>query len=66
MEFSYGDNWLRSVGLLAKAQIASGDKAAARKTLESALDEVVLPTSSRVRTHTLVGKLRELLASLRT
>lgn len=59
---SYGDNWLRSVGLKAKIERALGKNNEARSTLETALASAVLPRSTDVRTHNYLAKLRQLLA----
>ena len=57
---SYGDNWLRTVGLLAEIKIAQQKKQQAKKILDQALKEVVLPRSTQVRTHRYLAKLRKL------
>jgi len=60
--YSYGDNWLRTVGLLAELEIEMGHKKQAIKTIEQALKQAVLPSSLAVRTHRYLNNLRQILA----
>jgi thiol-disulfide isomerase/thioredoxin len=63
-EHSYGDNWLRAVHLKASLELQLGKKDEARRTLETALSEASLPSSTQLRTHRYIAKLRGLLAKL--
>jgi predicted Zn-dependent protease len=64
VEHSYGDNWLRAVHLKASLELDLGKKDQARRTIESALAEASLPSSTQLRTHRYIAKLRGLLAKL--
>jgi len=66
VERAYGDNWLRAVALKAKFELAMDRKQAAAATIESALEEAVIPRSPDVRTHAYIADLRKLLAEART
>lgn len=61
---AYGDNWLRAVGLEAKALRALGLKDEAAKAIDGALAESAAPKSAAVRTHRYLADLRKLRAEL--
>lgn len=65
-EHSYGDNWLRAVHLRAKIEHALGKTDEARKTIDAALGEAIVPRSTDVRTHRYLKRLRDLRAELST
>ena len=60
-EYSYGDNWLRAVALEAEIELDLGRPKAARAALEEALGQAVLPSSTDIRSHRYMAKLRALL-----
>ena len=60
-ESSYGDNWLRSVELKARIELAMGKPSKAAETASKALREAVLPQSAAVRTHRYLANLRSVL-----
>jgi thiol-disulfide isomerase/thioredoxin len=61
---AYGDNWLRSVHLKAKIELALKRTGDAKRTLESGLAEAVIPDNTDVRTYVYVKRLRELLTKI--
>lgn len=61
---AYGDNALRVADRLAKAQLAAGDPAAARATIEAALAAAPAPGAAKVRTGRYVDALEETRAGL--
>jgi len=61
---AYGDNWLRSIHLKAKIEIALKREGDAKRTLETGLAEAVIPDNTKVRTYVYVKRLRELLIKL--
>jgi hypothetical protein len=60
LEFSYGDNRLRAVHLLARILKGQGRAAEGRALIEKALATAALPKDESVRTHRYVKNLREL------
>ncbi|MFA5137931.1 MAG: thioredoxin fold domain-containing protein [Elusimicrobiota bacterium] len=65
-ENSYGDNWLRTVELKARIELAMGKPAQAADTARKALREAVLPRSAAVRTHRYLANLRSVLKQAET
>ena len=61
-QHAYGDNWLRAVNLKGEIDLARGRKKEAQATLENALAQISPPSSTQVRTHRYVARMRELLA----
>lgn len=61
VKHSYGDNWLRAVGMEAKIKLLLGNASEAKEVLETTLKQVVLPKSTDVRTHRYLSRLRGLL-----
>ncbi len=58
---SYGDNWLRAVTLKAKIELKLGKKETAERTVRNALRNVVMPSSTQIRSHRYLTALRGVL-----
>lgn len=59
-KYSYGDNKLRAVYLMAELQAASGEKKKAIGLLDEVIKTTPLPTDESVRTHRYVARLKKL------
>ncbi len=58
LEFSYGDNKLRVVEVVAQSYEALGDKKAALKLVQNTLASIQLPEDKTIRTHRYFNKLK--------
>ncbi len=59
-KYSYGDNKLRVVYLLAELQAEKGDKNKATQLLDETIKTTVLPANENIRTHRHVARLKKL------
>jgi thiol-disulfide isomerase/thioredoxin len=64
LQYSYGDNRLRAILLLAQITKAKGDQKATREILDQALQELQLPSDSRIRTNRYARALKKLRETL--
>jgi thiol-disulfide isomerase/thioredoxin len=60
-EFSYGDNKLRAVHLLAELKMKIGDKKEAKALIEDTIKNTKIPEGLNVRTHRYIDRLKKLL-----
>ena len=64
LKYSYGDNQLRVVKLVADLRAKSGKKQEALRLLDDTLKSFKAPEDSKVRTHSYLAKLKELRAKI--